>query len=324
MRFDQALSSAMLSVAIALPLASLAAEPAREPLPDFVCGALKEIYFDSDKAKSLCKTVRAAGRSEAYAQAVPAGQAKQLTQALRAASLDKHFYVGIQKPAAPPAAAASNEPTLAADANGGWVEIRILDGNIGYVKWTRHVADDAAFAKIVAALQFLSGVDAILFDISADRGGDGRASGFVYQHFFEDESYQELLQKKCKGETGWKNSEVAYHYSQAPKFYRTPVYILVSENTGSAAEYFALIGQQTGRATILGATTLGAGNPVARVETQDYFAYVPICQIRTRDGKSIEGTGVVPDVALAAGDRVQEALAFVRRDLSAKAAAGRP
>lgn len=317
---------ALLLATASLPAVAPATEADREPMPEFLCGALQKFYFDPDKAKSLCKAVRALGKSQAYSQADPAGQAKQLTQALRAASHDKHFYLGVQKPAAAPAAAVgvaapAAEPKLAADANGGWVEARILAGNIGYVKWTQHVADDAAFAKIVAALQFLSGVRALVFDISADGGGDGRASGFVYQHFFQDEDYQDLLRKKCKGETAWKVSEVAYHYSPAPKFYQTPLYILVSERTGSAAEYFALIGQQTGRAKILGATTAGAGNPVGRIETQDYFAYVPVCQIQTRSGKSIEGVGVVPDVALTGTDRVQEALAFVHRDLAAKAAA---
>ncbi|UZW59114.1 S41 family peptidase [Lysobacter enzymogenes] len=327
---DKAPLLALALAAMCLPLDSLAAPPDRESLPDFVCGALEKIYFDPVKAKALCKAARETGKSPEFVQAAPADQARQLTQALRNRSHDKHFYVGIPKPAGtvaavpPTATATAPAPALPADANGGWVEVRILPGQIGYVKWTQHVADDAAFAKITAALQFLSGVKALVFDISRDGGGDGRANGFVYQHLFQDEAYQGLLQKKCKGETAWKNGEVPYHYSPAPKFYQTPVYILVSEKTGSAAEYFALIGQDSGRATVLGTTTAGAGNPVAQIATDDYVAYIPNCEIRTRSGRSIEGVGVVPDVVLKSDDRVQEALAFVRQDLARKSAAGAP
>lgn len=311
----------ILALAIAcgsLPGVSRADEQGREGLVDFVCGALQKMYFDPAKAASLCKEARKIGKSQAFAQTDPAAQAKQLTALLRGASSDKHFYVGLKEPDVPPVAAAvpASEPTLSATANGGWVELRILPGNIGYVKWTQHVADDAALAKITSALQFLNGVDALIFDISNNGGGDGRASGFVNQHLFEDEEYQGLLRKKCRGEQHWKISEVAYHYSPAPKFYRTPVYIMVSDKTGSAAEYFAFIGQETKRATVLGSTTAGAGNPVGLVATDDYVAYIPMCEIQTVAGKSIERVGVVPDVALTSNDRVQETLSYVRQDLA--------
>ncbi|RYF96181.1 MAG: hypothetical protein EOO02_22480, partial [Chitinophagaceae bacterium] len=88
------------------------------------------------------------------------------------------------------------------------------------------------------------------------------------------------------------------------------VFIMVSDRTASAAEYFAFIAQEMKRATILGAKTAGAGNPVTMVNFDNYFAYIPICQITTKSGKSIEGVGVMPDVQLTE-NRLEETINYI-------------
>lgn len=188
----------------------------------------------------------------------------------------------------------------------------MLEGNIGYIKWNDFVADERSFQKAIAALQFLQGCKYLIFDLSECPGGDGRAGGFMNAHLFKDHDYQDILRKRCTGEREWHRSEVAYNHAKGPKFYDVPVFVIVSGHTASAAEYFALIIKETGRGIVLGDTTAGAGNPVTMVTFGNYFAYIPICEIETRGGMSIEGKGLLPNVNLVSDDPLEETLEYIK------------
>lgn len=263
---------------------------------------LQQTYFDTEKAKELSTVLKQKLKKKELYNIPCDSLTKKLTLLLREKTNDIHFYVGQHVPE-------KEQPKQYF--NGGFTEVKIMGHNIGYIKWERCIADDEAFKKIKSALVFLEGVDYLIIDISTNPGGDGRSGGFINQHLYEDLAYQNLLLKKCVGETSWYQSEVPYNYSDAPKFYSTPLYIITSRNTGSAAEYFAFIGQETKRATILGATTAGAGNPVTMVTIGNFFVYIPICEIKTQEGKSIEAKGVVPDVQLSSDNWLNETIEYI-------------
>lgn len=263
---------------------------------------LQQTYFDTEKAKELSTVLKQKLKKKELYNIPCDSLTKKLTLLLREKTNDIHFYVGQHVPE-------KEQPKQYF--NGGFTEVKIMGHNIGYIKWERCIADDEAFKKIKSALVFLEGVDYLIIDISTNPGGDGRSGGFINQHLYEDPAYQNLLLKKCVGETSWYQSEVPYNYSDAPKFYSTPLYIITSRNTGSAAEYFAFIGQETKRATILGATTAGAGNPVTMVTIGNFFVYIPICEIKTQEGKSIEAKGVVPDVQLSSDNWLNETIEYI-------------
>lgn len=265
---------------------------------------LQQTYFNAEKATELSTVLKQKLKKKELYNIPRDSLTKKLTLLLREKTNDIHFYVGQHVPE-------KEQPKQYF--NGGFTEVKIMGHNIGYIKWDRCIADDAAFKKIKSALVFLEGVDYLIIDISTNPGGDGRSSGFINQHLYADPAYQNLLLKKCVGETSWYQSEVPYNYSDAPKFYSTPVYIITSGNTGSAAEYFAFIAQETGRATILGTTTAGAGNPVTMVTLDDFFVYIPVCEIKTQDGKSIEAKGVVPDVLLSSDNWLDETINYIIR-----------
>lgn len=263
---------------------------------------LRQTYFDAEKAKELGSLLKQKLKKNEFYNIPSDSLTKKLTVFLREKTNDIHFYVGQHVP---------EEERQKEYFNGGFTEVKIMEHNIGYIKWDRCIADDEAFKKIKSALVFLEGVDYLIIDIANNPGGDGRSSGFINQHFYEDPAYQNLLLKKCVGETSWHQSEVPYNYSDGPKFYSTPLYIITSGNTGSAAEYFAFIAQEMKRATILGETTAGAGNPITMATMGDFFAYIPICEIKTQDGKSIEAKGVIPDVQLSSDNRVNETIKYI-------------
>ncbi|RYY54940.1 MAG: hypothetical protein EOO09_12470 [Chitinophagaceae bacterium] len=255
-----------------------------------------QVYFDKAGAATIRKELTHKRKAGEFYNLPAKTLTDTLSRVLRRITHDIHFYVGVKDVQKAETDRPKDRPKI--NNNGGFAEVRLLRENIGYLKWTNFIADDNSFQKFIAAAKFLQGCESLIIDISQNGGGDGRIGGFVNQHLYEDAAYQDLLIKKCGGEKDWHQSEVPYNYSDGPKFYDIPVFIMVSDRTASAAEYFAFIAQEMKRATILGAKTAGAGNPVTMVNFDNYFAYIPICQITTKSGKSIEGVGVTPDVPL--------------------------
>lgn len=276
------------------------------------CKVLQETYFNKALALQISDTFKCKlKKGELY-------NVTQLTDRLslliREITKDNHFYIGSSKQVND--TNKQNEVIPAVEVenkNGGFAEVKILDGNIGYIKIKEFMADDYAFQKAIAALQFVEGSKYLIFDLSECPGGDGRMGGFLNCHLFEDSDYQHLLLKRCTGDEVWQQSEVPYNYSNAPKFYNVPVYVIVSNHTASAAEYFALTIKEMGRGIITGNTTAGAGNPTTIITFGDYFAYIPICEIETKDGQSIEGKGVKPNVVLNPNELLNETIKLINK-----------
>lgn len=273
------------------------------------CEVLNETYFNQEKSRELTQTLR---------KKLKAGEFYNVTQLTDRISLlmrdmthDIHFYLGVN-PTVDTIIVEQETDAPAENKNGGFSQVRILDGNIGYIRWDAFIVDEVSFKKAIAVLQFVEGCTSLIFDLSQCPGGDGRIGSFMNRHLFESDGYQNLLQKRCTGEKSWSVSEVPYNYTNGPALYDLPVYVIVSEHTASASEYFALIMQEMKRGVVLGNTTAGAGNPSTIVTFGNYFAYIPICEIETTNGTSIEGKGVKPDVFLTSEDWIEETVEYIR------------
>lgn len=274
---------------------------------------LNETYFNKELGQEISATLQ---RKLAAGDFYNKGQlTDRLSLLLRELTNDIHFYVGINKSEdTQPAHSDESQKDDTGGSYGGISEVRIIHSKIGYIKITDFIANDDSFQKVIAALQFVRGVQYLILDLSECAGGDGRMGGFINHHLFEDNDYQNLLRKKCTGETEWHQSEVPYNFSTGPKFYDIPVFVMTSGKTSSAAEYFSWIIQEMKRGVVLGDTTAGAGNPVVSVTFGHYFAYIPICEIETRDGKSIEGKGVTPDIKLVSSNLLQETILYIQNN----------
>ena len=89
------------------------------------------------------------------------------------------------------------------------------------------------------------------------------------------------------------------------------VYVLTSGFTASAAEAFAFGLKTTGRATLIGENTAGAGNfaPAGQRVNEKFSAFVPVGRpYDLRSGKGWEGTGVAPHIKVPAEKALVEAL----------------
>ena len=94
------------------------------------------------------------------------------------------------------------------------------------------------------------------------------------------------------------------------RLFGAKAFYLVSGRTASAAEHLALAFKHTGRATLIGETTAGANHfggfePIGG----GLAVFLPVGRtIDPATGKDWEGTGIVPDIAVAPTLALQEAL----------------
>lgn len=100
------------------------------------------------------------------------------------------------------------------------------------------------------------------------------------------------------------------------------VFLLTSKKTYSAAEHFSLALKRTGRATLVGEATGGGAHFGGMIPmSKGYMAFIPVGRTFDPDtGKSWEGIGVAPDVAVPADQALDEALKLAGLSMTGEAA----
>jgi len=289
-----------------------------------VAEAIEALFFDAVRGKAIADELRAAAaRGEFDRYAEPRELAVALTNRLR--PHDNHFGVfwSANTPPPPPGgiAALFRDPgpgegpppeALIAErrANYGLRAVQVLPGNIGYID-LREFADldfdnpnDPARRTIDAALSLVSGADAVIFDLRDNGGGSPAMVGYLTSAFTPKGADIFNTFHSRRGT----RSEAPLVSHPAPNL-TVPVYILTSGRTGSAAEAFAYTMQTAKRAVVIGDASAGAANPGGRIPIGGGFAVFismgsPVNPISKRNW---EGTGVIPDVAIAASGALVEA-----------------
>jgi C-terminal processing protease CtpA/Prc len=294
--------AAVLAACLATCASVQAAGPsARDAVIDDALALIKEQYVFPDRFAAIEKTVREHQASGDYANAPDEQRfATLLTGHLQEVSHDKHMSLQYKpnvralRPAAFTATAAqrANERRE----NYGLRKAEILPGNVGYLDVIQF-HDDARMAgdTIAAAMGFVANTDALIIDLRANRGG-GEAMQLLASYFVEGPvDLMELRYRGNRTEHAWTQPIVP-----GKRYLDKPVYVLTSNRTFSAGEAFAYALQGLKRATVVGATTRGGGNPNTLVPVRnDYLLSIPIGQsVSPVTGTSWDGVGVKPDVAV--------------------------
>ena len=191
-----------------------------------------------------------------------------------------------------------------------------LDGNIGYFNFLSFTPLQVSKQSLVAAMNFLLYSNAIIIDLRDNGGGYAQTMNFLLSYFLEDSSAVSVHRFR-------KDNKVVKTFTVKDelinKFPRTtPVYVLVSNRTSSAAEAFAFTLQQYKRAVIIGEQTKGEGNPGRLFVINDsLYMMIPTAEgINALSGKSIEATGVVPDIKIERSKAMTMALLEANRSLA--------
>ncbi|MEV4138303.1 S41 family peptidase [Dactylosporangium sp. NPDC049742] len=232
--------------------------------------------------------------------------AARVTECFHAVSGDKHLRLLVRSP---DHRAATNPE----EAEAAWLEaqrlaghhiaaVQRLDGNVGYIDLRGVASPGTAGAAITAAMELVAHTGALIFDLRRNKGGDPEGVQLWLSYLFPDSDTH--LNDIYDGGTARTRQFWTLAYVPGSRYLDRPVYVLTSSFTFSGGEEFAYDLKALGRATLIGEVTRGGAHPTER------FPVSPTLEVAVPNARSVnpvtgtnwEGTGVVPDIAVAAGE----------------------
>ena len=193
--------------------------------------------------------------------------------------------------------------------NFGFREVKLLDGNVGYLRFDGFSGLHEAFPVAASAMNFLGNSDALIIDLRYNGGGYATMIQFISSYLFDpNEESVHLNSFQSRGEELITQSWTL-PYVPGPSLCNVPVYVLISDYTFSGAEEFSYNLKNLERATLVGETTGGGAHPIAYKIVDDWFAVkIPVARaINPITGTNWEGVGVQPDVQVPAEQALEEA-----------------
>jgi len=179
--------------------------------------------------------------------------------------------------------------------NFNFQEIKILPGNVGYLKFNGFMDASVAGPTAISAMNFLAHTDALIIDLRDNGGGSPSLIQLITTYFFED---SEHLNSFYIRDGDQMNQFWTLTYVPGEKLLETDIYILTSSYTFSGAEEFTYNLKNMKRAIVVGETTGGGAHPVSSYIINDNF------MVRVPFGKAVnpithdnwEGKGIKPHV----------------------------
>jgi len=258
----------------------------------------------ADKMATLIETKLKDGEYQSIIQ--PDKYANVLTEDLQSVSNDKHLRVifnpedskkqqNVVNPADSSQFFYSPGEQMKRD-NFGFKEVKILDGNIGYLDLRSFTDTLFAGKTAVAAMNYLSHTDAVIIDLRNNGGGSPSMIQLIISYFYTSEPVH-------LNDFYWRPAD---KHAQSWTFPSVPgnrrpdidVYVLTSRSTFSAAEEFAYDLKNLKRATLVGETTGGGAHPGGIAGVSERFSiWIPSgMAINPITHTNWEGVGVEPDI----------------------------
>lgn len=304
---------------------SLTAPVARQVARN-LADTLERNFVLPDVARRYAAALRAHAQAGDYDRLTDrAALAEALTRDVQAVQFEGHFRVNLTAPSSGPAAGAAPPagPRLIEEA-------RWLAPGIAYLRPTIFAGSPEEVGEIDRFLTEVESARTLILDMRVHRGGGLAEMDAIFGRLYAAPTRLLVMDARAapvadgrlpltEGPT-LRRAEasadiVRFEHWALPRPGGSPladarVYVLISGFTVSAGEHFALALQRTGRATLIGAGTQGAGNfgtffPFG----EGLGGFVGIGRTYDPDtGEGWEGTGVNPDIEVAAPRALVEAL----------------
>jgi hypothetical protein len=179
--------------------------------------------------------------------------------------------------------------------NFGMQRVERLAGNVGYLRIDGLDHAWAAAETLHAAMQFLAWSDAVILDLRENPGGRPELAQILISYFFTDGKvhYADYDDREKGVHKQW------WTLSDLPgrRLPETPLFLLISGNTGSAAEELAFVLRNQERAILVGGTTAGAAHSTHVYNFPELGVTLAIphgASSDPRTGEDWEGCGVSP------------------------------
>ncbi len=272
---------------------------------DSVSQALNSTYIFPDVAAKIARHLRDQLKKKAYADVSGlSGYLGLLTEDIRSINHDRHLWVeyltdqriSLLDSDTNGAAVAAEDLRQSRQRNFGFRELRILPGNVGYLKLNSFSDFNEAGVVAVGAMNYLSNANAIIFDLRDNGGGSTKMIQLLTSYLFDEPVHLNsfYIRRTDTIEQFWTQGHVS-----GPRLSTTDVYVLTSENTFSAAEEFSYNLKNLKRGTIVGDTSGGGAHPNEFVHWRNLHVTMSIPfgkAINPITGTNWEGTGVIPDI----------------------------
>jgi retinol-binding protein 3 len=275
---------------------------------------LADDYCHADLGAKMAAAIRAKLNAKAYdAITSPSDFADALERDAHAVVADRHIEVDFNSEPLQTPTMDRDLPSI----ENAIPELRILDGNVGYMVVNGMLPGRAARDAIAAAFAFLHDTDALILDLRGNPGGTGIAD--LYMSYLS-EGPPHLLET-----VHWRNGPASESRTidLGDRSYgdKKPVFVLTSRWTFSAGEDLAYDIKSFKRGVVVGETTGGGANPSTHGMVplrHGFFAQVPTGYIvSAATGANWEGVGVKPDVDVPADHAFAKALSLALTRVSA-------
>ena len=270
--------------------------------------------------------------------------AETVTADLQAVHKDGHLKLRPVPPVRPQGASGApggpggpgGPPPGSAITKSGW-----LAKGVAYVDFRGFPGNDETVADLKRFLADHKDAKTLIIDARGHHGGGLAEMDLMFPHLFakptvlvamdtrhitdgkEPHPDEEPSLRKVASPDGIvRHEHVVVPAAQPTGLRNAKVYLLVSNKTVSAGEHLALSLKRTGRATLIGESTRGAGHygGVQKMGSA-YAAFIPVGRTFDPDNnQGWEGTGVKPDVAVPADKALDEALKLAGVTVSGEAA----
>ncbi|GIQ57944.1 hypothetical protein Flavo103_10800 [Flavobacterium collinsii] len=195
----------------------------------------------------------------------------------------------------------------------GFKEVKIIDGNIGYLKFNYFIEETEQ--TIDSYMELLSKTDAIVVDLRTNGGGSPKTVQYLCSYFFK----QPLLLNTLYFRKGNFTEEFKVIEVSGKKRTDVPLFIITGARTFSGAEEFSYNMQTQKRATLVGEVTGGGANPGDILEVNSLLEiFIPTgTAINPITKTNWEGIGVIPEYKTTKDSAYNKTI-----ELAAKAAEG--
>jgi hypothetical protein len=271
---------------------------------DSLAANLNRIYVFPDKGKSMADFIQANLKQGKYNSITnPNNFADQVTSDILSVSNDKHlrFVYGpervknlLQDRNAPAPDIAQVKKEMSRD---NFEEVKILPGNIGYIKFNGFVEASIAGDAAAATMNFVANTNAIIFDLRQNGGGSPSMIQLLTTYLYSEDQPVHLNNFYYRAENSTRQTWTL-PYVPGQRNPKAQVYVLTSEGTFSAAEEFTYNLKNLKRATIVGETTGGGAHPGGMHPIgSNFLCFIPEGRaINPITNTNWEGTGVEPHI----------------------------